>query len=94
MYCASPCSAYVLSPVQLLYDLVERVWCQLAATGDAPPSKHMPAYVRADSTVYMFGGLLPNHRTISTPCTYSFHFPNRTWTYHHTEPPPFQDTGL
>ncbi len=93
--CESPCAAYILGPVSLVYDLAGKTWSELTATGDAPPAKHLAAFARRDGTVEMFGGLYPGDgKVYSTPCHYSLDLPSKTWTYHHGVPAPFEHTGL
>lgn len=90
------CSAYILGPVMLLYDLGKEEWLQEVPPPDAnrPPSKYYATFARWGDQVYMFGGVYSNHVTTATPCTWSYDFPTRTWTYHHAVPPPYEDTGL
>ncbi len=93
--CESPCSAVILGPVSLLYDLAGRTWHRLTAKGDVPPKKYLATFARRESTVEMFGGLYRSgDKVYSTPCHYSYDLVAKAWTYHHGVPSPFEDTGL
>ncbi len=95
VYCESPCSAVILGPVSLLYDLAGGTWHRLTAKGDVPPKKYLAAFARRESTVEMFGGLYRSgDKVYSTPCHYTYDLVAKAWTYHHGVPSPFEDTGL
>ena len=95
VYCESPCTAYILGPVSLVYDLVKGVWRHLEAGGQPPPPKYLAAFARQGSKIHMFGGLYTHgERVYSTSCHFSYDLAAGSWTYHHGVPSPFEDTGL
>ena len=95
VYCQSPCSAYILGPVALAYDLADGIWRHLKAGGQPPPPKHLAAFARRGDRIDMFGGLYTAGKKVyPTPCHFSYDLATGSWTYHHGVPSPFEDTGL
>jgi N-acetylneuraminic acid mutarotase len=95
VHCEGPCSAVVLGPVSLTYDMVRGAWGALDPGGDVPPPKHLATFAVRGDRLYMFGGLyLGESRVFVTPCTFSYDITANRWTYHHAVPPPYGETGL
>ena len=93
--CESPCTAVILGPVSLAYDLVKGEWRPLNTRGNVPPPKYLAAFARRGDRIDMFGGLYTNGQKVySTPCHFSYDLATGSWIYHHGVPSPFEDTGL
>jgi len=93
--CESPCTAYILGPVSLAYDLAKDEWSRLTAEGDVPPPKYLAAFARVGDVVHMFGGLYTDGKKVySTSCHFEYGLKNGAWIYHRAAVPPFEKSGL